>query len=81
MLSFENGPDIETVSNASEFLGHTLYIWENYRVLVYFIRKWTVPSRLFHYGASKFLWVFSKYQIMCYVLNFVVEILLNLTRH
>jgi hypothetical protein len=29
MFSFENILDIETVSNASEFLGETLNIWDN----------------------------------------------------
>jgi hypothetical protein len=29
LFSFENDPDIETVSNASEFLGGTLIIWDN----------------------------------------------------
>jgi hypothetical protein len=29
MLSFENGPGIEMVSNASEFLGNALNIWDN----------------------------------------------------
>jgi hypothetical protein len=27
--SYENGPDIETVSNASEFLGDTLNVWDD----------------------------------------------------
>jgi hypothetical protein len=35
MFSFENGPDIETISNASEFLGDTLNIWNNDSALVY----------------------------------------------
>jgi hypothetical protein len=37
MFSFENGPDIETVSNAPEFLGNTLNIWDNDSALVYYI--------------------------------------------
>jgi hypothetical protein len=37
MFSFENGPDIEAVSNTSEFLGDTLNIWDNGSVLVYCI--------------------------------------------
>jgi hypothetical protein len=27
MFSFENGPDIETISNTFEFLGNTLNMW------------------------------------------------------
>jgi hypothetical protein len=34
MFTFENGPDIEAVSNAPEFLGDTLSIWDNDRALV-----------------------------------------------
>jgi hypothetical protein len=37
MFSFENDPEIETVSNAPEFLGETLNIWDNHSALVYFI--------------------------------------------
>jgi hypothetical protein len=37
MFSFENGPDIETVSNASEFLEDTLNIQDNDSGLVYCI--------------------------------------------
>jgi hypothetical protein len=35
LLSFENGPDIETVTKASEFLGDALNIWDNDHALVY----------------------------------------------
>jgi hypothetical protein len=35
MFSFENSPEIETVPNASEFLRHTLNIWDNDNALVY----------------------------------------------
>jgi hypothetical protein len=35
MFNFENGPDIETVSNVSEFLADTLNIWDNDHALVY----------------------------------------------
>jgi hypothetical protein len=31
------------------------------------------------YGVNKFFWIFTKHQIMSYVFNFVVEILLILT--
>jgi hypothetical protein len=37
MFSFENGPDIETVFIASEFLGNTLNIWGNDSAPVYCI--------------------------------------------
>jgi hypothetical protein len=37
MFSFENGPDIETVPNASELLGDTLNIWDKNHALVYCI--------------------------------------------
>jgi hypothetical protein len=43
MFSFENGPDIETVSNASEFLGDALNIWEH--VILY--QKYHGASVLF----------------------------------
>jgi hypothetical protein len=36
MFSFENGPDIEMVSNASEFLRDALNIWDD-TALVYCI--------------------------------------------
>jgi hypothetical protein len=39
MFSFENGPDIETVPNASEFLGDTLNIWDNDRAMIYYLKK------------------------------------------
>jgi hypothetical protein len=35
MFSFENGPEIETVPSASEFLGNTLNIWDNDSALVH----------------------------------------------
>jgi hypothetical protein len=31
MFSFVNGPDTETVSNESEFIGDTLNIWDQKR--------------------------------------------------
>jgi hypothetical protein len=34
LFSFENGPGIETVSSAFEFLGHTPKIWDNNSALV-----------------------------------------------
>jgi hypothetical protein len=37
MFSFENGPDIEMVSSAFEFLGNTFKISGNDSALVYYI--------------------------------------------
>jgi hypothetical protein len=37
MFSFEKGLEIETVSNASGFLGGALSIWDNDSALVYCI--------------------------------------------
>jgi hypothetical protein len=37
MFSLENGPEIETVRDASEFLGNTLNIRDGDSALVYFI--------------------------------------------
>jgi hypothetical protein len=79
MVSFENGPDIEMVSNVSEFLLDTVNIWDNDSALVYCIWRRAVASWWLHYGVTEFLWIFIKHQIMSYVLNYVVEILLNLT--
>jgi hypothetical protein len=42
MFTFENGPDIEALSNAPEFLGDTLSIWDNDRALVCCICRRTV---------------------------------------
>jgi hypothetical protein len=42
MFSFEIGPDIEAVSNASEFLRNTLNIWDNGSVLLYYIWRRTI---------------------------------------
>jgi hypothetical protein len=67
------------VSNVSEFLGNDLNIWDNDSAVVYSMRRKTVASRWLYYGVSKLLWVFIKYQIMSYILNFVFEILLILT--
>jgi hypothetical protein len=35
-----------------------------------------VGSLWLHYGIIEYLWVFIKYQIMSYVLNFLVEVLI-----
>jgi hypothetical protein len=37
MSSFDNGPEIETVPNASEYLGNTLNICDNDSAMVYFV--------------------------------------------
>jgi hypothetical protein len=37
MFSFENGTEIEMASNASEFLGTVLNIWDNDIAMVYCI--------------------------------------------
>jgi hypothetical protein len=37
MFSYENDPDIEMVSNVSEFLGDTLNIWDNDSALEHYI--------------------------------------------
>jgi hypothetical protein len=39
MFTFENGPDIETVSNASEFLGNSFNIWVNDSVPWYIVSE------------------------------------------
>jgi hypothetical protein len=44
MFSFENGPDIETVSGASEFHGGTLNMWDNGSALVHCILRRMVAS-------------------------------------
>jgi hypothetical protein len=79
MSSLENGPDIEMVSIASESLGDTLDVWDNDRALLHSIPRRTVASRWLHYGVNEFLCVFVKHQIMSYLPNFLVEILLILT--
>jgi hypothetical protein len=79
MFSSEHGPDIEKVSNASEFLGDALNILNNDTALVYCVWRRPVASRCLHYGVNEFLWVLIKHRIMSYVLNFFVEIFLNLT--
>jgi hypothetical protein len=79
MLSLEDSPGIETVSNAFELLGDTLNIWDDARALVCCICRGTVASRWLYYGVNKLLCVFIKHQMMSYVLNFIVEIFLILT--
>jgi hypothetical protein len=46
--------------------------------LVYFVWRRTISCRCFHYGVTEFSWTFTKHQIVNYVSNFVVEILLIL---
>jgi hypothetical protein len=38
MFSFENGPDIEMVSNASKFLGYTLNTWDNDHAVILYLK-------------------------------------------
>jgi hypothetical protein len=76
MFSLEDDFDIQTISNASAFLWDTLNIWDNDGALVYFIRRKTIACLWLHYGVNKFFWIFIKHEILSYVLNFVVEILL-----
>jgi hypothetical protein len=79
LFNFKKGPDVQTVSNSSEFLRDTLNIWDNDSALVYCIWRRMTASWWLHYRVNKFLWVFIKHQIVSYVLNFIVEILLVLT--
>jgi hypothetical protein len=39
MFSFENGPNIETVSNASEFSGNTPNILDDDHAIIYYLKK------------------------------------------
>jgi hypothetical protein len=55
MFSSENGSDIETVSNESEFFGGAFNIRNNDYVLVYCILKLAVASRWLHYRVNEFL--------------------------
>jgi hypothetical protein len=72
MFSFENDPDVETISDASEFLGDTLSIWdivpEEVRSL---LEGFITESTIFFGGYS-----LSIRSCLC-VLNFVVEIIVN----
>jgi uncharacterized protein YxjI len=52
MFSFENGPDIETVRNASEFLGDTFNIWDNDSALVYCVTRGTISCRRYRYRVN-----------------------------
>jgi hypothetical protein len=60
MFNFENGPEIETLPNASAFLGNTLNIWDNDSSLVCCVWRKTIPCRWLHYGVNEFLWVLIK---------------------
>jgi hypothetical protein len=61
----------------SEFFGNTL-AYDNDHAMIYCIWRRAVASPWLHYGINIFLWLFIKYQIMSYVLNFPVKILLLL---
>jgi hypothetical protein len=76
MFSLENRPDIETVPDASEFLGDTLNLCDNDSALVHFVRTRTISCRWLHYRVNEFFCIFIEHQIMSYVFNSVVEILL-----
>jgi hypothetical protein len=76
MFSSENGPDIETVHNASEFLGDTLNIRDDDSALVYCVFRRTISCLWLHCGVIELLWVVTSHQIMSWFLNFVVEIFL-----
>jgi hypothetical protein len=39
MFSFENGPEIETVPDVSEFLGNSFNTWDNGSAPVYRVKK------------------------------------------
>jgi hypothetical protein len=58
-FSFENGPDIETVPNTSEFLGNTPNKWDNNRAMIYYTWRRTVASRWLHYRVDEFLYSLS----------------------
>jgi hypothetical protein len=60
MFSFENGPNIEAVPNASEFLRSTHTIWDNDRAIIYCIRRRIDASPWLHNGDEDILWVFIK---------------------
>jgi hypothetical protein len=75
IFSFEYASDIETVPNSSEFLRNTLNIWD-ITVPWYTVSE---EGRLPLDGVYKLLWVFTEHQIMSYIFNFVVEILLIMT--
>jgi hypothetical protein len=78
MFSFENDPDIEAASNACEFPRDTFHIGIMTMPWYMYLKKDICFSWL-RYGVNGFLWVFMKHQIVSYVLNFRVEILLFLT--
>jgi hypothetical protein len=53
MFSFDNGPDIETVSNEPEFLADIVNICDNGRALVHDIRIRAVASQWVHYRVDE----------------------------
>jgi hypothetical protein len=72
-------PEIERVSNASEILRDTLNIWYNDRALGKLYLKKDGFFSMASLPSKRNFRLFIKYEIICYVLNFVVEILLILT--
>jgi hypothetical protein len=61
LFSFEDGPNIEAVPNASDFFGNTPNIGDNDCALLYCIWRRTVASPRFHYGINELLRVLIKY--------------------
>lgn len=78
MFSFKNGPGIETISNASEFVRHTLNIWDNDCALAYLSEEgWLLFDGFITESMN-----FCGYSLSIrssYILNFLVEIILILT--
>jgi hypothetical protein len=64
MFSSEHGPDIEMVSNASEFLGDALNIRDNDCALVYCVPSKMAVSRWLHYGVKEFFWAFITHRVV-----------------
>jgi hypothetical protein len=79
MFSLKDVSEVETVPNASEFLGDTLNIWDDDSALVCCVRRGSVSCRCPYYRVNEFIWVFTEHQIMSYDFDFVVKILLIFT--
>jgi hypothetical protein len=69
---------LKMVPDASEFLGSTLNLWDDDSALVYCVWR-TISCLWIHYRVDEFFWIFIEHQIMSYVFNFIVKILLILT--
>jgi hypothetical protein len=79
MCSFEDDSEIETVPDASEFLGNAHNIRDNDSVVVCCVSRRTISCRWLHYGVEEFFRLFIKHQIISNVFYSTVEILLILT--